>query len=137
MSSCDISRIFLITCSDTRNPMVAGFAEDIESEDEDVQPSRPLQSAVNHVHSSAKPNDQPKPVVAAIELTSSEEERGEEEDEEEEEDGKKWRKKEMKASRPADLQLTQDIADFSFANDEVSSWLNSPDIEPEVGLTSI
>ena len=143
----------LLSESDGRNPMVAGFAEDIDSEDENFTPV-----TTNHINEDLNSRGiakRPKKPTAAItvELTSSEEEEEEDKSDEEEkimenekmekenerteakkeEEGKKESVKlklEMPVSSSSVMEPTVD--GFGHEDEVVDDWLNSPDSEPKV-----
>ena len=133
--------------------MVAGFAEDIDSEDE---PTTPVNA--NHVNEEFNNKEQfrtpKKPSTAVnIELTSSEEEEDEEykrnEEEEERKEREKKRKEEergkekhkegsesvkLKLEIPVKSLMTEEPAvdGLGLGTEDVDDWLNSPDSDPKV-----
>ncbi|XP_078357659.1 rab-like protein 6 [Oculina patagonica] len=137
--------------SDGRNPMVAGFAEDIDSEDESATPviTNHMSEELNIREHLTKPK---KPSAAVtVELTSSEEE--EEEDKSDEEDKRIEREKrekeeekakakqkaksqtvELKLEMPVKSLLTDEPAvdGIGIGSDDVDDWLNSPDSDPKI-----
>ena len=111
--------------------MVAGFAEDIESEDEvNTSHARSTEHAPNHVGAGAGLNGK-STTNQNVELTSSEEDADEEEDGKGGEKDTKREEKRSGSSHAADHHL---MDDFGFGNDEVNSWLNSPDKDVPVGI---
>lgn len=150
---------FVCCCSDSdgRNPMVAGFAEDIDSEDE---PTTPV--IANHVNEESNSKEQlrtPKKPSAAlnVELTSSEEEKDEEykrNQEEERKEREKRRKEEdrgkekhnegsetveLKLEMPVKSLMTEEPAvdGLGLGTEDVDDWLNSPDSDPKVRFSVI
>lgn len=133
--------------------MVAGFAEDIDSDDEDVTPV-----VNNHVDEELDddPFTTPKKSNTAltVELTSSEEDIEDEEDKVEVEkrnDGMKKGKEELKTDEtqkresgsmklgfeiPVKSLMTEEpvVDGLGLATDDVDDWLNSPDTNPKVLL---
>ena len=139
--------------------MVAGFADDIDSEDE---PTTPV--IANHVNEESNSKEQfrtPKETSAAVnvELTSSEEEEEEEEDEEEEyrpnqeEERKEAEKKtkeekhkersetvKLKLEMPVKSLLTDKepaVDGLGLGTEDVDDWLNSPDSDPKVRFSVV
>lgn len=135
--------------SDTRNPMVAGFAEDIDSEDDSVAPA-----VTNHIDDDldekqiAKKPQKPSAAIA-VELTSSEEEDNEDNSDEDrkkeskKENGRSREKKgneagnegvtlklEMPVSSASPMQPVED--GFGLGTEDVDDWLNSPDTDPKI-----
>ena len=142
----------LLSDSDTRNPMVAGFAEDIDSEDDSVAPA-----VTNHIDDDldekqiAKKPQKPSAAIA-VELTSSEEEDNEDNsDEDRKKESKKenGRSREKKGNEAGNEGLTlklempvssvspmQPVEDgFGLGTEDVDDWLNSPDTDPKVLFT--
>ncbi|XP_068694737.1 rab-like protein 6 isoform X1 [Montipora foliosa] len=139
--------------SETRNPMVAGFAEDIDSDDETAVSA----AMTNHVEDFNMKNPlrtvtKPSAVVT-VNLTSSEEEEEEEKSDEEpkgneskkmENEDKRTEIKEFKKEPPSNglkmnlkmpdsASTTQATIDsFSPIKADVDDWLNSPDTDPKV-----
>lgn len=136
--------------------MVAGFAEDIDSEDETATPA-----IVNHVSEESDSREQfrtPKKPTAAVnvELTSSEdgeeeeykrnqeEGRKEEEKRRKEEDRAKEKHKEgsetvkLKLEMPVkSLMIEEPAVDgIGLGTEDVDDWLNSPDSDPKVRFSS-
>lgn len=133
--------------------MVAGFAEDIDSDDEDITPV-----VNNHVDEELDddPFTTPKKSNTAltVELTSSEEDKEDEEDKVEVEkrnDGMRKGKEELKTEEtqkresgsmklgfeiPAKSLMTEEpvVDGLGLATDDVDDWLNSPDTDPKVLL---
>lgn len=132
--------------------MVAGFAEDIDSEDE---PTTPV--IANHVNEELNSKEQfttPQRPAAAVnvELTSSEEEEDEEyrqNQEEEMTEREKMRKEEskgkhkegsetvkLKLEMPVKSSMTEEPAvdGIGLGTEDVDDWLNSPDSDPKVRL---
>ena len=132
--------------------MVAGFAEDIDSEDE---PTTPV--IANHVNEESNDIEQfrtpKKPSTAVnVELTSSEEEEDEEykrnEDEERREREKKRKEEErgkekhkegsetvrLKLEMPLKSSMTEEpvVDGLGLGAEVVDDWLNSPDSDPKV-----
>lgn len=133
--------------------MVAGFAEDIDSEDE---PTTPV--TANHVNEELNNKEQfrtpNKPFTAVnVELTSSEEEEDEEyrrnEEEEERKEREKKRKEEdrgkekhkegsetvrLKLEMPVKSLMTEEpvVDGLGLGTEGVDDWLNSPDSDPKV-----
>ena len=132
--------------------MVAGFAEDIDSEDE---PTTPI--IANHINEELNNKEQfrtpKKPVTAVnVELTSSEEEEDEEykrNEEEERREREKKRKEEesgkekhkdgsetvkLKLEMPVKSLMTEEPAldGLGLGTGDVDDWLNSPDSDPKV-----
>ena len=130
--------------------MVAGFAEDIDSEDDSVAPA-----VTNHIDDDLDKNQiakKPQKPSAAIvvELTSSEEEDNEDNNSDEEreneskrENGRSKEKKgndagnegvtlkiEMPVSSASPMQPVED--GFGLGTEDVDDWLNSPDTDPKV-----
>lgn len=137
--------------------MVAGFAEDIDSEDE---PTTPV--IANHVNKESNSKEQlttpNRPSIAAnVELTSSEEEEDEEykrNEEEERKDREKTRKEEgrgkekqrqgsetvkLKLVMPVKSSVTEEPAvdGLDLGTEDVDDWLNSPDSDPKVRFSVI
>ena len=140
--------------------MVAGFAEDIDSEDE---PATPV--IANHVNEESNSKEQfrtPKKPSAAVnvELTSSEEEEEEEEEEnkrnqeEERKEREKRRKEEergnekhtegsetvkLKLNMPLMSVMTEEPAGdgLGLGTEDVDDWLNSPDTDPKVRFSVV
>jgi len=137
--------------------MVAGFAEDIDSEDEPTTPVIP-----NHVNEESNSEEElttPKkpPAAANVELTSSEEEEDEEykrNEEEERKDREKTRKEEdrgkekhregsetvkLKLEMPVKSTTTKepDVDGLDLGAEDVDDWLNSPDSDPKVRFSII
>ena len=132
--------------------MVAGFAEDIDSEDDSVAPA-----VTNHINDDLDKNQiakkPQKPSAAiAVELTSSEEEDNEDNSDEERKNESKrenGRSKEKKGNEARDKGVTlkiempvssaspmQPVEDgFGLGTDNVDDWLNSPDTDPKVLFT--
>ena len=132
--------------------MVAGFAEDIDSEDDSVAPA-----VTNHIDDDldekqiAKKPQKPSAAIAA-ELTSSEEEENEDNSDE---DRKKGSKRENERSREkkgneagnegVTLKLEMPVSSaspmlpvedgFGLGSEDVDDWLNSPDTDPKVLFT--
>jgi len=132
--------------------MVAGFAEDIDSEDE---PTTPV--IANHVNEESNSKEQfttPQRPAAAVnvELTSSEEEEDEEyrqNQEEERTQREKKRKEEskdkykegsetvkLKLEMPVKSLMTEEPAvdGIGLGTEDVDDWMNSPDSDPKVRL---
>ena len=136
--------------------MVAGFAEDIDSEDENA--TSVITNHVNEGLNVVDPFTTPtKPTALTVEVTSSEEEEEEEEDEEdkiEEEKRNERVKREKEEQRTKDeqkresgsLKLTLEmpakpliterpvVDGLGLGTDDVDDWLNSPDSDPKVHL---
>ena len=150
---------FVCCCSDSdgKNPMVAGVAEDIDSEDETATPA-----IVNHVNEESNSREQfttPKKPAAAVnvELTSSEEEEEEEYKRNQEEERKERdnrRKKEdrakekhneggetveLKLEMPVKSLMTEEPAvdGIGLGTENVDDWLNSPDSDPKVRFSVV
>lgn len=144
--------MYLCSDSDGRNPMVAGFTEDIDSEDESAAPviTNHISEELNSREHLRKPK---KPTAAVtVELTSSEEEEEEEDksDDEEKRIEREKREKEeekvkakqkaksetvqLKLEMPVKSLLTDEPAvdGVGIATDDVDDWLNSPDSDPKV-----
>lgn len=140
--------------SDGRNPMVAGFAEDIDSQDE---PTTPV--IANHINEELNNKEHfrtPKKPSAAVnvELTSSEEDEDEDEEykrneEEERKEREKKRKEEersnekhkeaseivkLKLDMPVKSLMTEEPAvdGLGLGTGDVDDWLNSPDSDPKI-----
>ena len=122
--------------------MVAGFAEDIDSDDEDITPV-----VNNHVDEELDddPFTTPKKSNTAltVELTSSEEDKEDEEDKVEVEkrnDGMKKEKEELRLKLgfeiPVKSLMTEEpvVDGLGLATNDVDDWLNSPDTDPKVLL---
>lgn len=132
--------------------MVAGFAEDIDSEDE---PTTPV--IANHINEELNNKDHfrtpTKPSTAVdVELTSSEEDEDEEYKRNEEEDRKETEKKrkeeerskekhkeasetvKLKLDMPVKSLMTEEPAvdGLGLGTEVVDDWLNSPDSDPKV-----
>ena len=138
--------------------MVAGFAEDIDSEDESATPV--ITNHINEEQNATEHLRKPQKQTAAVtvELTSSEEEEEEEEEEDKSDDEEEKRiereKKEkeeekanakqkaksesvkLKLDMPVKSLITDEPAvdGFGLATDVVDDWLNSPDTDPKVLL---
>lgn len=135
--------------------MVAGFTEDIESEDESATPviTNHINEAVNNREHFRTPK---KPTAAVtVEITSSEDEEEEQEDDDEEEkrierEKREKREKEeerIKAKRKVEsetlkLKLEMPVKSLrtpepavdgvGLESEDVDDWLNSPDSDPKV-----
>ena len=129
--------------------MVAGFAEDIDSEDDSVAPA-----VTNHINDELDENQiakkPQKPSAAiAVELTSSEEEEnednsdGETKKQNKRENGRSKEKKgnaagnegvtlklEMPISSVSPIQPAED--GFGRGTEDIDDWLTSPDTDPKV-----
>ena len=141
--------------SDARNPMVAGFAEDIDSEDETT-----VLALTNHVNDGINSRELTRTnrlsAVVTVELTSSEEEEKEEGNDEEEKQSERVKRekgndriniKEDEEIESETVELSLEIPVKSFVMDsavdgfglgteDVDDWLNSPDSDPKVQFLS-
>lgn len=140
---------------DARNPMVAGFAEDIDSEDESAIPV-----VTNHVNEDLSSRDLARaskkpPAAVTVESSASEEEEKEDESDEEEKRKERERRerenertkakkdREMK-NESAKLKLEMPVNSssgmepvvdgFGLGTEDVDDWLNSPDSDPKIPL---
>ena len=134
--------------------MVAGFAEDIDSEDESAAPaitnhiSEELDNSREHFTKSNKP-----PAAVTVELTSSEEEVEEDKSDDEEEkrierekrekEQEKAKAKQKAKSESVELKLEMPVKSLmmdepaavdgiGLGTEDVDDWLNSPDSDPKV-----
>ena len=134
--------------------MVAGFAEDIDSEDESATPV--ITNHINEEQNATEHLRKPQKQTAAVtvELSSSEEEEEEDKSDDEEEKRIEQEKKEkeeekakakqkaksesvkLKLDMPVKSLITDEPAvdGFGLATDVVDDWLNSPDTDPKVLL---
>lgn len=139
--------------SEGRNPMVAGFAEDIDSEDESAM--SPITNHLNEdLNSSELTSTNTKPnAVVTVELTSSEEdEKDVRSDEEEKRNAKekggekddRTKVKKDKETKNDSTKFNLEIPDkswmktevdgFNLGTEDVDDWLNSPNSDPKVSL---
>ena len=137
--------------SEARNPMVAGFTEDIDSEDE--SPMSPIANHINEdLNSSELTSTNTKPnAVVTVELTSSEEDEEDvRSDEEEKRNAKEERgRKDDRTKVKEDKEIKSDSAKlilempdkswmktqvdgFRLGTEDVDDWLNSPASDPKV-----
>ena len=135
--------------------MVAGFAEDIDSEDEPTTPA--IANYVNEESNSKEQLRTPQRPAAAVnvELTSSEEEEDEEyrqNQEEERTQREKKRKEEskykqkeggetvkLKLEMPVKSLMTEEpvVDGIGLGTEDVDDWLNSPDSDAKVRLVGL
>ena len=133
--------------------MVAGFAEDIDSEDETTMPT-----LTNHVNDDINSGEQtwtkrPSAVVT-VELTSSEEEEKEDRSDEEEKQSERVKREKgnerIKIKEDGEIEsetvklnleipVNSSVMDaavdgFGLGTEDVDDWLNSPDSDPKVQL---
>lgn len=140
--------------SETRNPMVAGFAEDIDSEDESTTVSAAIAKKIENSNVSYPSQTVDKAVVVSVDLTSSEEEEiVEKSDDEKERNEKEWKKneddrstvKEDKESKSNGVKLSKEmpaisswtgtsIDGFGPGTEGFDDWLNSPDADLKVRI---
>ncbi|XP_074636936.1 rab-like protein 6 isoform X2 [Acropora palmata] len=138
--------------SETRNPMVAGFAEDIDSEDESTTVSAAIANEIEDSNVNYPSKTVGKAVVVSVDLTSSEEEEiVEKSDDEKERNEKEWKKnederstdKEDKESKSNGVKLNKEmpaisswtgtsIDGFGPGAEGFDDWLNSPDADLKV-----
>lgn len=138
--------------SETRNPMVAGFAEDIDSEDESTTVSAAIAKKIENSNVSYPSQTVDKAVVVSVDLTSSEEEEiVEKSDDEKERNEKEWKKneddrstdKEDKESKSNGVKLSKEMPAFSSwtgtsidgfgpGAEGFDDWLNSPGADLKV-----
>lgn len=137
--------------NEERNPMVAGFAEDLDSDDENIP-------AVITNHVDEELDDDPfttakkSNTVLSVELTSSEEDEKDEEETVEvekrndrvtkENEEQRTKEKQQRDSRsltlglemPDKSLLTEEpvVDGLGFAAEDVDDWLNSPDSDPKI-----
>ena len=135
--------------------MVAGFAEDIDSEDDTT-----VQTLTNHVNDDINSGDQTRTkrpsAVVTVELTSSEEEEKEDrsdQDEKQNETVKRDKGNEgfkvkedgeiesetvkLKLEIPVNSSVMDAAVDgFGLGTEDVDDWLNSPDSDPKVCTVS-
>ena len=140
--------------SETRNPMVARFAEDIDSEDESTTVSAAIANYIEDSNINYPLKAVDKAVVVSVDLTSSEEEeKVEKSDDEKERNEKEWKKnederstnKEGKKSKSNGVKLSMEVpANSSWTGtsidglgpgaEDVDDWLNSPDADFKVRI---
>lgn len=135
--------------SGTRNPMVAGFAEDLDSEDESTTVSTAIANQIEDSIINYPSKTVGKAVVVSVDLTSSEEE----EIVEKSDDEKEWEKnederstdKEDKESKSNGVKLSKEmpaisswtgtsIDGFGPGAEGFDDWLNSPDADLKVRI---
>lgn len=140
--------------SETRNPMVAGFAEDIDSEDESTTVSAAITNQIEDPNINYPSKTAGKAVVVSVDLTSSEEEEiVEKSDDEKERNEKEWKKnederstnKEDKERKSNGMKLSKEmpaissstgtsIDGFSPGPEGFDDWLNTPDADLKVRI---
>ena len=114
--------------------MVAGFTEDLDSEDESSG-ARPVTKHVHKVENNSEQKNKPvrRAVPTTVEITSSEEERDEEQQQRNEIGKDKTRKGKQSAKVPVTSPMSGPAADnIGLECAEVNDWLNSPDADPKV-----
>lgn len=133
--------------SGTRNPMVAGFAEDLDSEDESTTVTAAIAKQIENSNVNYPSKTGGKAVVVSVDLTSSEEE----EIVEKSDDEKEWEKnederstdKEDKESKSNGVKLSKEmpaisswtgtsIDGFGPGAEGFDDWLNSPGADLKV-----
>lgn len=131
--------------SGTRNPMVAGFAEDLDSEDESTTVSAAIANQIEDSNINYTSKTVGKTVVVSVDLTSSEEE----EIVEKSDDEKEWEKNEDERSTDKEhkesngVKLSKEmpaisswtgtsIDGFGPGAEGFDDWLNSPDADLKV-----
>lgn len=140
--------------SGTRNPMVAGFAEDLDSEDESTTVTAAIANQIENSNVNYPSKTVGKAVVVSVDLTSSEEEEiVEKSDDEKERNEKEWEKnederstdKEDKESKSNGVKLSKEmpaisswtgtsIDGFGPGAEGFDDWLNSPGADLKVRI---